>query len=390
VRRNDRCPCGSGAKYKRCCLERLERLDREVSAVEARVGELGLTARARFPADYAQAFADFYVGGEDAFGVAGPDRLERLEADLWIVCDRSFGDDGTPLELALARVGRPPDPCLDRLARSQLRTWRIETVRGVGLLDASCPLTGQSARLETVQRPAGDPEPGRFVVARSVPRANGTYALLGRAPIVDPRAHDDFQELFKQLACEVPERERFWRECGGTLAAAAWNWPEEREHTREGDIVQSHFVSFKLPDTGAARRAFDAHDEFARTGEVFWDSAVVAWYWLGVTASAPVEMPEELGVEWFLCHEDAAERPQLAKLELRLDHDEVWLFAPSASRFERVEADFTHRFGPLLGEVDRRGVDWAEILPRWKREHIERVKEYVARRYGGRGQMLAA
>jgi hypothetical protein len=129
-------------------------------------------------------------------------------------------------------------------------------VRGAGLLDVSCPLTGQSARLETVRPPAGDPAPGRFVVARSVPRANGIYALLGRAPIVDPRAHHDFEELLEQLACEVPEPERCWREQGGALAAAAWNWPEEREHTREGDIVQSHFVSFNIPDTGAAIRAW--------------------------------------------------------------------------------------------------------------------------------------
>jgi hypothetical protein len=89
----------------------------------------------------------------------------------------------------------------------------------------------------------------------------------------------------------------------------------------------------------------DADDAFARTGRVFWDSEVIEWYWLGATASTPVEMPDELGIEWFLCHEDAAERPQLAKLELNPDHGEVWLFAPSASRFERVEPEFTHRPG---------------------------------------------
>lgn len=97
------------------------------------------------------------------------------------------------------------------------------------MLDVSCPLTEQSARLETVRpRPVTQRLGGSWLRGRFRALTNRIYALLGRAPIVDPRAHDDFEELLEQLACEVPEPERCWREQGGALAAAAWNWPEER------------------------------------------------------------------------------------------------------------------------------------------------------------------
>jgi hypothetical protein len=388
--RNDRCPCGSGKKYKRCCLDRLECLIRDVSAIEAVVSELGRAARVAHRDEYAEAFSDFYHGGEEAFGLAGPDASERLEADLWIVCDRTLGGDGTPLGLATARGEDTVDPSLDALARSALRTWKIEAVRGAGLLEARCPLTGEFTRLETIRRPEGDLGADSLVVARSVPRDGGSFALLGRAPVVEPRARDDFEDLLGQLAVELRHSDHVWREGGGVLASAAWSWPDEREHTLEGDVVQERFVSFKLPDAGAAMRALDADSDFVRTGQEFWDSDVIAWYRLAREVPSAVEMPTELGVEWFLCDEDTADPPQVAKLELNLDERDVWLFAPSERRLDGAERDFVERFGQLLGDVDHRGVDLPEITPRWKRERHNRFKADIMNRYLVSARTIAA
>jgi hypothetical protein len=38
--RNDRCPCGSGAKYKRCCVVRLDAVARELRARDAFLKDL--------------------------------------------------------------------------------------------------------------------------------------------------------------------------------------------------------------------------------------------------------------------------------------------------------------------------------------------------------------
>ena len=388
--RNDLCPCGSRKKYKRCCLDRVENLVRDVLAVEAVVSELGRAARAKHPDEYAEGFSEFYRGGEEAFGIAGPDPAERLEADLWIVCDRTLGGDRTPLEVATAHREATADPSLDALTRSALRTWKIEAVSSAGLLEARCPLTGEFTRVETIRPPAGDLAAGSFVVARSLPRDGGSFALLGRAPVVDPRAYDDFEDLLGQLAVELRHPDHVWREGGGALASAAWSWPEEREHTLEGDVVQERFVSFKLPDAGAAIRALDADSDFVRTGQKFWDSDVIAWYWLVREVPSAVEMPAELGVEWFLCDEDAADPPRLAKLELNLEEGDVWLFAPSERRLAEAERDFAERFGRVLGDVDHRGVDRPEIMPRWKRERHNRVKADLTRRYSGAGWTVAA
>lgn len=327
------------------------------------MADLGQLARLKQPERYAEGFAMFYVGGEEAFGLFGPDPEELLEVDLWLVCDRW-------------RTAAP----LPALEHSAIRPWKIEAIRGAGRIDATCPVTGETACLATVRRPAGDCVPGRFLVARSVPREGGTHALLGRVPVVDARAQDDFKDLLEQLSSEVRQPFRLWFQYGGEIAAAAWNWPEEREHTREGEIVQEHHVAFALPDPERAIRALDADGEFARTGQKYWDANVIAWHWLAGTPAPAVEMPDELGVEWRLCREDADDQPWLAELDLNLYERDIWLFAPSARRLEHVERELVRRFEAILGEIADRRVETVQSIPRWKQERIDRISTGVEAR----------
>jgi hypothetical protein len=156
VGRNEPCPRGSGAKYKRCCLARSDALVREVARLETVVAELGVWARHHHREEYDAAFGEFYRGGWPAFGLAGPDDDERLEADLWLTCDVPFCGGETVPGRAADEIAVDP-----MLSESRLRVWRIAEVRGAGLIEATCPLTGEQATLQTVRVPAGEPQPGR-------------------------------------------------------------------------------------------------------------------------------------------------------------------------------------------------------------------------------------
>jgi hypothetical protein len=317
---------------------------------------------------------EFYRGGLPAFGLAGPDDDERREADLWLTCDVPLADGERVLARAASDISVDP-----RLSESRLRVWRIGRVLGGGMIAASCPLTGEPGMLQTVRVPAGVVEPDRLLVARSVPRELGWYALLGRAPVVAPEVQADFEDLLAQFEPDLRDPDRTWHEAGGELAASAWRWPEEREHTREGDIVAEARVSYALRDIPAMIRTLDESPLLERTGRGFIDADVIEWR---VPASRPgwarVDLPDELGVRWHLCPEDANEPATDARIELNLDHGGVWIFAPTPARLERAEQTFTAAFGELLGETLDRGVDRPEIVARWQRERWDRSLKRMA------------
>jgi hypothetical protein len=377
IGRNDSCPCGSGLKYKRCCLSRREAAGRTTARLEAGVVELGRWARAEHDDSYHDAFAEFYAGGWEAFGLFGPDASELLAADLWLTCDVPLANGRTVLEA----IGQEllHEDVVDALASSAIRTWRIEAVRTESLIDVSCLATGERSLIDVGQLLLGDIAPGRLLVGRAVADARERGALIGRGVVVAPEAQDDFEDLFWQLSFDQPDTARLWQESGGELASAALAWPEHREHTREGEIVRETHVSFDLPDCGAMARALDAAPNFRRTGQEFWDSETIAWEWRAPRAeSPPAAMPDDLGVIWWLCDEDVEDPPIEATIEVNLDEESLCLFAPAPRRFERCERDFTDRFRDLLGPPADRGYDLIEIVPRWKRARWERTTPTMA------------
>jgi hypothetical protein len=207
VGRNDPCPCGSGPKYKRCCLDRQARLAWLVTELENLVTQLGELAQQQWPDGYEGAFGEFYGRDTSAFGWTGPSVEERLEAELWIVCDCDPGAGETLLDSA-RHDSREHPAALEALAGSRIRPWCIQALRGAGLIDARCPISGEAATLETVRAPAGEPAPGRVLVARSVPPGEGRFALLGCVPVVEPQVKGDFCDVLAQLAGDA-------RDCGG-------------------------------------------------------------------------------------------------------------------------------------------------------------------------------
>jgi hypothetical protein len=229
--RNDPCPCGSGAEYKRCCLSDELELEQLVAGMERTVKLLGDEIWDAEPDWCLERLAEFYEGGLAAFGPVGPDDDELLRAQLWFLLDCPLPDGDTPLW----RLGRElTDRHVELLARSELRAWRVLEPADDRRLTGLCPLGGGKARLELSHAPVGQLERGCFIVARSVPLGPERWALIGTTTVVERSVAPDFEALLALL--DAPRGE-LWRVHGGVVARAAWTWPEERDCTADGEVV---------------------------------------------------------------------------------------------------------------------------------------------------------
>jgi hypothetical protein len=357
--RNDPCPCGSGAKYKRCCLDRELQIERLVPELEVAVEDLAADTWSRDHAWCRAQFAELYDGGLEAFGLLGPSDVELLEAHLWFLLDCPLPSGETPLWRARRES---TGQAIEMLARSELRAWRVESAPGPRLLSAVSPLDASHARLELARDPAGDVEPGSVVVARSVPVGPERWALLGAVPVVAPEVVGEFEQLLTSL--DAPRGE-IWRVHGGVIARAALGWPEEREHTLEGELVADMFLVFELRDGTAARRTLDADPEFDRRLEDGSSDAMGwRWRWDPPAARPPAAEP---GVRFKLCREDEAELPWLADINIWEGDGELSLTAATRRRLGIAARLLHDRLGESLGPLTGVRAEPPEIMPRWKR-----------------------
>lgn len=377
--RNERCPCGSGVKYKRCCLE----LDGRADAVGRALTRLGERAWSRFPDECSAAFEECYEAGTAEFGALGPDDHEYARAEAWLLFDRSLCDGRTAVELL--RGGLPGGTEVDLLARSSLRAWRVEWPDVPGFVRCRCPLTGEEVRLRHAgDRDTSQPEKGlhrllgRVVIGRTVVLGQGTVALYGPT-LVDHDALVDWLSLADERFGAHPEPFSFWACYGGELLRAALTWPEERVHTIEGDIVQGAHDARAVADVAAVIEALGADPELEERAAPANSSEVRIWDWSTPSGAAARRRPAaERGARWRLAREDAGERSEIARFEL---DDEAWLwaFAPTQRRLVRAEQRLRKRLGPLLGERTSSGIDRPDVLPRWKRDRLERVRATLER-----------
>ena len=132
VRRNDPCPCGSGKKYKNCCMRRdqiNESRERNLSELEAALlnGLFEYAQAVRFASDLSQAFT-FYWGG--AFELASAKVLSgediRRMFEWFFVSYRTQSDGRRIIDFFLEEKG----PELIPEAREILEAW-AQAIPGV-------------------------------------------------------------------------------------------------------------------------------------------------------------------------------------------------------------------------------------------------------------------
>lgn len=345
VGRNDPCPCGSGLKHKRCCMEHSSAAHRLASQIEERILDLGSEARER---DLARWRAEF----EREIGPLS--RLGTLVAadaawlDTWLVCHAQVIDGRTPIDAT-----REPLPIDERLRESSIGGW---WVRGSQFPVAAtrwreeAPLTLHCAR-----EPLGALTEGALLVARSIDVSDGNVALIGSPVIVDEQAVSDMLALLHRAADKA--------------LCAALRWPERRTHTAAGEIVRQRFRHYRLLDADTALGVLRGNPDCVEHSELltYWDDDVV-FKVHGARIGQAVEPLNEPGVIWELCDEDAADPPILGELTISPEEDEVSLSAPSERHMERLVAALP---ASLLGELESDDVDLPDVLPRVRRERLE-------------------
>jgi hypothetical protein len=225
-----------------------------------------------------------------------------------------------------------------------------------------CALGGGRAQIDAVSRVSGELRRGSVVVARSVPLGPERWALIGTARVVEPGVSGEFAALLSSL--DAP-RGQEWRVHGGVVAAAAWAWPEEREVTIDGHIVEDSCVRYLVSEPDEVRTRLESDGELSWQGESDDDGSLV-WQWRW---DAPARRPPaaDRGVRYELCDEDAAEEPYLVEVDFDPYRDELWLFAPTPERLALARRLMRDRLGPRLGEVISFDIEAPECVPRWKR-----------------------
>lgn len=166
--RNAACPCGSGKKYKRCCL-----VGEDVAVRDALLGDaLGLRIQ-RWAAVH---FGDEIAGALEQY--AGPERRVFGDGDFmlfttWFNNDRQLAGGGTPAERYAARadLSEAEREAASRVATAQLGLYRVlSTVPGRSLalervadgvrIDVQSPLVSRdAARWDILLAHVADGEP---------------------------------------------------------------------------------------------------------------------------------------------------------------------------------------------------------------------------------------
>ena len=158
IGRNDPCPCGSGRKYKKCCLAASGLAPGAYTKAESQSAWAALgafTSRAEFAGDRAVAEASFF--GPLAHGA--PDELRRgliAESQLffegWFLCDFLFQNGRTAVDLFLEREGARlrsgERRYLERARLAHLRPYEVVGIKPGERLDLLDLWTGQRLQVE--------------------------------------------------------------------------------------------------------------------------------------------------------------------------------------------------------------------------------------------------
>jgi hypothetical protein len=209
--RNAPCPCGSGRRFKHCCLAKQQTVTTAYTGQDRRSAFAKLvrfSERAEFAEDIR--LADIlFRGGRYDFATAA--QREELEADEqsrlafleWFLLDHDlFGEDGTIAERFLAARGADLSAAertlLERLSASCLRPYQVAEVRpdeGLGLRDLwTDDVIQVRERLATRQLVRWD-----ILAVRVVPGPDGGLVLEGVPHLYPPEARDDILAELRRI-----------------------------------------------------------------------------------------------------------------------------------------------------------------------------------------------
>jgi len=143
VGRNDPCPCGSGKKYKKCCLEKDEAQAGQQREEGSAVGSAIAWVLGRYPEEVSEAIRDDYLGDLDddeveALNALPPGLRGMVDVNLyeWLLADAETEIDGRPTRIRELLLG-PGGPLLtargrqwvEALGERRLSLYEVREVR---------------------------------------------------------------------------------------------------------------------------------------------------------------------------------------------------------------------------------------------------------------------
>lgn len=290
--RNDPCPCGSGRKYKRCCLVAtadhvlVTDADREMAYAFLDNG----TAHARY-ADSIVAVMPLL--DDPDVPLDDSDDLMHARVSDWLTLDVVLPDAGGTIAADLLR--RQPTALspgarqfIRELMGAPLRLLRVESDAEAADIVWMDVMSGATLQMAD---DADALERGDVVVARVVERFGQRWAEDVPALLFV----DDLSLLVDELrrVCELtrgegvpPEVERMVVSAALLRMVAAFEWPDELD-TIEGDPVVPTRSRWHTSDAAVLRQRLDAAEDFTAyeidetVPEEEGDKPLAEWTWSG-------------------------------------------------------------------------------------------------------------
>jgi hypothetical protein len=348
IGRNDPCPCGSGFKYKRCCLDVAQAAGRIACEAEERIRDLGDWVRDEHLASWRTAYEQQLMP-LNGFGGVPADFAAWLET--WLVCDAPIIGGITPLD---ASAPLDPSPADEWLRASAIGGWWL---RGSDFPLGASPWCEEAALvLHSDHEPLGVVNDGALLVARAIEVRPGHVALIGRPVVVDDEAVDD---VLAVLADEPAK-----------ALCAALRWPERREYTADGEQVRQCYRGYRLLDAATAVAAMRAFEDATERDDLlgYWEDDTTFTVAGTSGGGVIVEPASERGVVWELCREDESDPPVMGEITISPDDDEFALDAVSAERADRLLEALPPQVRATMGELVREHLDAPDVRTRVSRD----------------------
>ncbi len=366
--RNDPCPCGSGSKYKRCCLNARDAAERDRLECEKMWARMQRWAFDRFEQELGPALVE-HLRSRGVGSAANPANDDDMSLALgWLLIDRRLACGDTPARLY---AGLPELPArerwlAERVAGSCLGVHRVIDAEPRAWMELEDVLTGTRSRVDSPN--VSEIAVRWHVLICRVERGGPVPVLWGGAAFYEP---NDEVEILAELR-RIAEANRLGTDAAGLAAALDASardmtcfvppsrLAERTIHTLEGDPVTLGEATWRLRDRAAALRTLCDMSELAlRPRDNDRDDYIFDWLTSrrDVLALRPVLPPNAVVIEDGLVALD--ERGEFQDSDITsfgtfTVRGKVLEFSClSAQRLERAVALVERSLGPLATEPER-------------------------------------
>lgn len=309
--RNELCPCGSGRKYKRCCLERLGALARELRERD----ELLADVTAWLRDEHEQTIQE--AGRETKLVRMLGGSTGRSMSTVWAINDYLPADGGPPLMVRYAE--RPELDAPERSIARGLADARLEVYRAIstapGLAVEIEPLAGGMPVLLAWRDGLERLEVGEILVARVV-HATAMPTVWGRAA----RFPADTERRWRARLAALPIDP-------GQAALSVLSFHPDDAAEPLPDEIELHTKTWSIDDEEAVLEAIEGEDVWESIGAALPSGWAFAWPREassgGVDLGGWNEFAEEIEVARLIVGERevalfSGERGMLAEIEAHL------------------------------------------------------------------------